>query len=693
MSEQNCKKEIPAFVRNKYFYGKLLTVRDFNLEQEYFLNKIRFANKMLHGYGTVCGLEASIVVADENKLEISLTKGVAIDCCGNEITVIENNPVEVENWDKVDKNKPIYIYLKYSECETEPVASISSSSTCEEECCNSRIKETFSLYATNDEPELDTVFTVVSHKDNTTDILNEIKEKFYENKKTKCSDCQEEGVLITVLTKSGNSFQIDKIKETELRPLIFTNPMLRDLIISHKSDFDNPHKTTAEQIGALKTINGIGNTEENKTTNVNIVSNDATIEIEGNIEENEIDLKLSPTLQNQILDIQRYLKKLETVFMYIRERALKCTVINFKLAGKEFKNKIALEISKEAKKAVDEKIYENEELFFEILKSLSKKEMDLVNSLEGSVTEKSLKELSITIEELIENLNNEDILKTATLQDEVCFYLLQLEKIKEEETICEKTLNCIEVAFRNVSIKFGSQTAKQIERKIAEGLDNKICKDENKTIQLIKSLAFKNVLKEIKETTTAKSFKNLKNAVNQLDTALSEGTFEAILNTLSNICNTASKLEKIKSVTVPELVGKNVNEAKKIITEAGLLVGNISNKVDLTKPIGTVLSQNPKAGMKVKPNTPVNLVTSKKLEVITPPINLGGTVIGGGTVFTPKKLTDVPGIGSTTAKKLSNAGIKTANELINKKPEDIATILGITTKKAEKLINNAKKIL
>ena len=42
--------------RNRYFYGKMLTARDFETEQRYFNNKRRLLNRTLYGAGVVCGL-------------------------------------------------------------------------------------------------------------------------------------------------------------------------------------------------------------------------------------------------------------------------------------------------------------------------------------------------------------------------------------------------------------------------------------------------------------------------------------------------------------------------------------------------------------------------------------------------------------------------------------------------------------
>ena len=66
------------FERNKYFYGKLLSVDDFELEQDYMNNKRRMLNRYLNGCGVVAGLY--VVGLDEQT--ISVEAGIALDATG-----------------------------------------------------------------------------------------------------------------------------------------------------------------------------------------------------------------------------------------------------------------------------------------------------------------------------------------------------------------------------------------------------------------------------------------------------------------------------------------------------------------------------------------------------------------------------------------------------------------------------------
>ena len=76
--------ELKTPVRNRYFYGKLLDVFQFELETDYFNSKRRLLNRLVTGSGVVCGL--GVDLTDDNK-GVIVQPGLAIDRCGREIIV------------------------------------------------------------------------------------------------------------------------------------------------------------------------------------------------------------------------------------------------------------------------------------------------------------------------------------------------------------------------------------------------------------------------------------------------------------------------------------------------------------------------------------------------------------------------------------------------------------------------------
>ena len=84
---QTYTKEQPAdlhcAVRNRYYFGKLLDVVHFDIEQEYFNYKRWLINRRVLGYGVVCGLNVVL----QGDTAVAVTSGFAIDRWGREIIV------------------------------------------------------------------------------------------------------------------------------------------------------------------------------------------------------------------------------------------------------------------------------------------------------------------------------------------------------------------------------------------------------------------------------------------------------------------------------------------------------------------------------------------------------------------------------------------------------------------------------
>lgn len=68
--------------RPRYFQGQLLTEKDFSDEQDYFREKLRRHNRLLHGWGVVCGLHVTPAAAG---CAVVVSPGYALDPCGDEI--------------------------------------------------------------------------------------------------------------------------------------------------------------------------------------------------------------------------------------------------------------------------------------------------------------------------------------------------------------------------------------------------------------------------------------------------------------------------------------------------------------------------------------------------------------------------------------------------------------------------------
>src|SRR5438045_1404529 len=70
--------------RNKFFHGKMMDVYQFELETAYEIGLRRLSNRLVTGFGVVCGLD---VVQRDQPLSIKVGPGLAIDGWGREIIV------------------------------------------------------------------------------------------------------------------------------------------------------------------------------------------------------------------------------------------------------------------------------------------------------------------------------------------------------------------------------------------------------------------------------------------------------------------------------------------------------------------------------------------------------------------------------------------------------------------------------
>jgi hypothetical protein len=134
------------FERNRYFYGKLMTVRDFETEQRYGQGHHCLHNQALHGWGVVCGLTVEPKGGPGNDTKLVVHPGVALDCCGHEIVVARDEEVDLSEFQTVigpveATGKTVYLCVRYDECTREPVPALANVSTCEEVCDYNRIQE------------------------------------------------------------------------------------------------------------------------------------------------------------------------------------------------------------------------------------------------------------------------------------------------------------------------------------------------------------------------------------------------------------------------------------------------------------------------------------------------------------------------------------------------------------------------
>ena len=108
--------------RVNYTHGLVLGVDEFVQEQAFFLGKDHLHNRMLHGYGTVAGLQVKLAGS-----QLSVSPGLALDPAGREIRVCGDMCADLSQW--VTRNAAylpdgkydVHLVLCYRECQTDSV--------------------------------------------------------------------------------------------------------------------------------------------------------------------------------------------------------------------------------------------------------------------------------------------------------------------------------------------------------------------------------------------------------------------------------------------------------------------------------------------------------------------------------------------------------------------------------------------
>lgn len=150
-SSESCQCHVCSvryFERNNYFHGKMLSARDLREEQNYFNEKRRLINRMVLGWGIVCGLEVGV----ENGC-VAVQPGLALDCCGRELLVCgrealhTNKIAEALGVEAGGQYEPIRwaLCLEYHECKSEPVKVPSSCSQTQQGKEYNRIRDEYRL--------------------------------------------------------------------------------------------------------------------------------------------------------------------------------------------------------------------------------------------------------------------------------------------------------------------------------------------------------------------------------------------------------------------------------------------------------------------------------------------------------------------------------------------------------------------
>jgi hypothetical protein len=261
---------LQSSVRNRYFYGKLLDVYQLELEQNYFNRKRWLLNRLVTGYGVICGL--NVTPAEEGSA-IIVQPGLALDKWGREIIVcepskpiclpcappskgepekadpmvstgepsaeVEAKPTGKKQSDRCDDNAAWnHIVLCYHECLTDPVPTLGDDCTAGQRCAPGAIRERYEIRV---EPgKAPGIHLQCSIRDLVPGNRIDYAMLAYHVSQP-CRDCADDPCITLANVRfpdDGGRLSDDDIDIT-VRPIVFTNDLLFEIIVGLLRDEHN----------------------------------------------------------------------------------------------------------------------------------------------------------------------------------------------------------------------------------------------------------------------------------------------------------------------------------------------------------------------------------------------------------------------------------------------------------------------
>jgi hypothetical protein len=260
-------------VRNRYFYGKLLDVFHFELEQNYFNAKRWMLNRLVAGYGVICGLDVQL---GDDKQSIIVTPGIAIDKCGHEIMLCQpsamqplppppkatnpNVPVDttrppgagttpagvpapantpnattpapgMEGW---DCGKFVQVLVCYHECQSDPVPALGGDCDTQALCAPGAIRESYRIEIKEGKCNAARTTSritdiIVNGSLNYAALANFVTNQNCQNG---CSDCCCIPLANVRIPDPGQTYDPAKSIDISVRPICYTNDLLYEMILA-----------------------------------------------------------------------------------------------------------------------------------------------------------------------------------------------------------------------------------------------------------------------------------------------------------------------------------------------------------------------------------------------------------------------------------------------------------------------------
>ncbi len=236
---------LKSFSRPRYFYGQLLDVRHFESEQEYFKRKLWMLNRMVNGYGVVCGLDVQVGDDDHS---VKVKPGLALDQLGREIVVprdsksfvIEPSPAPDPKKQAPHCEDWVHLVICYQECNTSPEPVFAGGCDSTERCSAGAVREGYELRLVDGKvddvsDDCDILDLIKGNMNNYRALVNWVSEP--------CDHCTDSCITLANIRRpaAGDTVELADI-EISVRPLVYSPDLLWQLVLALTHEARNRRK-------------------------------------------------------------------------------------------------------------------------------------------------------------------------------------------------------------------------------------------------------------------------------------------------------------------------------------------------------------------------------------------------------------------------------------------------------------------
>lgn len=212
--------DVRALEKNKYYYGKLLTVTDFDVEQQYYAQKTKLINRIMFGAGVASGLQVTKI----NETQLAVENGVAFDYDGNLILIPIPQTITLSKlsgflFDGKDE-EVFYLCIQYKENEKDIVKATNSHVPAgQEHVSYNRKVESYELYLQQglmeEKPLID---SMEKHYKQT---LSQMVQQELQN-----SIC----LAKVIITREGHKYTIKTVEKVPFHQYVINHDLIQNMI-------------------------------------------------------------------------------------------------------------------------------------------------------------------------------------------------------------------------------------------------------------------------------------------------------------------------------------------------------------------------------------------------------------------------------------------------------------------------------